>query len=31
MYRYGKGDYELALELLGSEFNASNYKVIRTK
>ncbi|KAK1349205.1 Tetratricopeptide repeat protein 38 [Heracleum sosnowskyi] len=28
MYRYGKGDSELALELLGSEFNASNYKMI---
>lgn len=31
MYRYGKGDYEVALELLGSEFNASNCKVIRTR
>lgn len=28
MYRYGKGDYEVALELLGSEFNASNCKMI---
>ncbi|KAL1804400.1 hypothetical protein DCAR_0936048 [Daucus carota subsp. sativus] len=28
MYRYGKGDYEIALELLGSAFNASNCKMI---
>ncbi|CAK9172223.1 unnamed protein product [Ilex paraguariensis] len=28
LYHYGKGDYKQALELLGSDFQAVNYKVI---
>ena len=27
MYEYAKGDYKQALELLGSDFNAFDYKV----
>ncbi|AEE30780.1 Tetratricopeptide repeat (TPR)-like superfamily protein [Arabidopsis thaliana] len=28
VYEYGKGNYEIALELLGLDFDAANYKVI---
>lgn len=28
LYRYGKGDYEQALEFLGPEFDANNFKMI---
>jgi tetratricopeptide (TPR) repeat protein len=29
VYEYGKGNYEIALELLGLDFDAANYKVMR--